>query len=136
MVREREGARRRDRLTLVAGLAEEGEALLGELLRLLEVSFLDGGHTEHVEVESGATRVTKAAVQLERLCSQRPGRRHVSASVREERCSGEGPGARCCRTLLALKRAFETTSPFVDVPALVPEHRQGSSELQDQLVLA
>jgi len=48
VVREREGACRRDRLTFVADLAKESKALLGELLRLLEISLLDGGHTEHV----------------------------------------------------------------------------------------
>ena len=50
VVCERESARRRDRVALVTGLVEEGEALLGELLGSLQVSFLDGGHTEDVEV--------------------------------------------------------------------------------------
>ena len=75
-------------------------------------------------------------MQFKCLGRDRPGRRHVSASVRHERCSGEGPGTRCCRTLLALKRAFETTSPFGDVPPFVPELRQGSSQLKDELVFA
>ena len=84
VVREREGARRRDRVVLVAGPAEESQALLGELLRLFEVCFLDRDDAEHVEVLSSAPQVTKAAMKLERLLGDRPGRRNISAPVRHE----------------------------------------------------
>src|SRR5689334_7119864 len=101
----RESARRPCRLTLVASLLEESEALLGKLDRPVEVLFFDGGHTEHVEPERGATSLTQAAMQLKCLPRERLGRRDVIASVRHLRCSRERAGASCCRTLLALKRS-------------------------------
>ena len=81
VVSERQGARSSDLEKIIAQTAEETDRLFGELLRPLEISFLDERYAKHDQSITLAPRIAQAAMERERLTAKRSRQRNIPARI-------------------------------------------------------